>query len=285
MNILVTNANHFFGNAFLQDIHTQHNLWLLDHREFHTAYHYFPKLHFLEGTSDTNGPWIDQLPQSLDAIFNLSLHPYFTGAPKNQITKKLYEATINLVHLAQKKQARYYQIFPQQVFSPSAVHKIHPHAPLEEHSQFVESYRNSLSYLQKIPNCVVAVSGVLYNSSLEFFPSLPKLQKFYLCLPPYDNQFSVIHATDATKILLNHLLQNSPQTHIHLADTQVVTQTEFIGAVAYLQRAKMFKLPFSIPASFPSLHIWQLSYLLDHQKNAFDINYSYPTYKSGFGLP
>lgn len=132
---------------------------------------------------------------------------------------------------------------------------------------------------------MIAVSGVLYNSALEFFPSLPKLQQFYICLPPYDNQFSVIHVKDATKILLSHLLQNSPQTHIHLADTQLVTQSAFIGAVAYLHKTKMFKIPFALPESFSNLHLWQLSYLLDHQKNAFDINYSYPTYKSGFGLP
>jgi dTDP-4-dehydrorhamnose reductase len=285
MNILVTNANHFFGQAFLQSLYAQHNLWLLDHQEFHRSSDYFPRSRFLEGTAGTNGPWIEQLPQRLDAVFNLSLHSYFTDAPKRQVPKKLYETTINLVRLAQKKQARYYQIFPQQVFSSSAIHKIHPHTPLEERSQFAEFYRNSLSYLQKMPNCVVAVTGVLYNSNLEFFPSLPKLQQFYLCLPPFDNQFSVIHTADATKILLNHLFQNSPQAHIHLADTQVVTQAEFIGAVAYLQRTKMFKIPFSIPASLSSLYIWQFSYLLDHQKYALDINYSYPTYKSGFGIP
>lgn len=102
MNILITNANHFFGNTFLQSLHAQHNLWLIDDRQFHNSFDYFPKVHFLEGASDTNGPWIDQIPQSLDAIFNPSLHAYYTATSRRQIPKRLYETTINLVHLAQK---------------------------------------------------------------------------------------------------------------------------------------------------------------------------------------
>lgn len=296
MNILILGIENELGALITQYAHQKNiDIWAVTSDRSIQLDHQFENIHIINDDISVNGPWKNQLPEQIDAIFYTLMPEQTRGLIYHADANRMF--MLNTMHqiisiIDRHPESHVYTFLPAHIFETSSMHSISETATMATdlisvNSIYTDTYR--LINAKKDQRISILIYGIIYSKEGKYYPfNIPQIRRFPIISGSGENTLALLHLDDAARIALLCFENKVTEKIIACSDDLPVEQKHFIESYAYTHNL-MPSIPIPeiiaqrmYPYASPT---WSRSMKLDNTKmKKLGIYLKFPHYKAGLGL-